>query len=452
MKKIRSIIRRIPQLHMYKYLISMVLLMTVVFSCKKADKSYQPQWESGDQAFTVVEHTELDRQDLMDMITLTPDHPDIYDYHDLYYDLLQEAPGDWFYSIAHDVVKYKSTDDQGNEIELSGLFIYPFRLIGDRVKTPLISVNHGTELLKKYAPSKWKKDWNPLDWGNFAEVIIADLMAFRYGWAIVMPDYQGMGSDLGENHPYCIREKLAVATADMVENGINTIKDNKHKYITWNGKLFLLGYSEGGFVTMSATRELERRDVPMNGSVCMDGPYDLSGTMLEVMLSDNAFPVPYFLPLMLVGYNTIYPDVFRYDVMLKEPYRTTIPKYTTGFYSADVVNGIMPQSKILKEVFTDQFMDSLTTNSSQAFQTLVDNDSYLHWTPKTKMLLWHCKNDDCVPFGNFITAKNQFIKLGVTDIDYVEWPPVINWEGTVHVSVAPRAFLEGAHWIHNQLN
>ena len=66
------------------------------------------------------------------------------------------------------------------------------------------------------------------------------------------------------------------------------------------------------------------------------------------------------------------------------------------------------------------------------------------------MLLWHCKNDDCVPFGNFVAAKNKFTELGVTNIDYVEWPPVINWEGTVHVSIAPRAFLEGTKWIHDQ--
>ncbi len=120
----------------------------------------------------------------MDKITLTPDHPDIYDYHDLYYDLSQEAPGNWFYLIAHDVVKYKSIDDQGNEIELSGLFIYPYRLTGDRVETPLIAISHGLEVMKKYAPSKWKTDWDPLDWGNFAEVLLADLMAFRYGWTI----------------------------------------------------------------------------------------------------------------------------------------------------------------------------------------------------------------------------------------------------------------------------
>lgn len=127
-------------------------------ACKKDNDCEEPQTPTIDGTFTVMEHTVLNRGDLMDKITLTPDHADIYDYYFLYYDMSQDTLGDWFYLIAHEVVKYKSTDDQGNEIELSGLFIYPYRLSGERVTTPLISVNHGTELLKKYAPSKWKTD------------------------------------------------------------------------------------------------------------------------------------------------------------------------------------------------------------------------------------------------------------------------------------------------------
>jgi len=399
----------------------------------------------------VVEHSELTIEDVMNQILMTTDDPDEFDYHDLYYSIVQETGNILPYLIAHEVVTYKSTDNKGNPIELTGLFIYPYRLIGSRINTPLISVNHGTELLKKYAPSKWKSSYNPLDWGNFAEVIIADIMASRYGWAIVMPDYQGMGGDVGENHPYCVREKLATATADMVQVGINTIRDNNHKWVKWDGNVFTYGYSEGGFVTMAATRELEKRGVTMKGAVCMDGPYDLTGAMMNVMLSDNPFPVPYFLPMLFVGYNTIYPADFVYDSMLKAPYNTNIPKYTTGFYSTDVVNSIMPSSHILKEVFTPRFMAALQDTGSTPHKILWQNNTYPDWQPKTTMLLWHCKNDDCVPFGNFETAKAAFSVAGATNITYVEWPPVTDWAGTVHVSVAPRAFYEGASWIHQQL-
>jgi len=426
-------------------------IISGVYSCRKSDDTVAKDDADKTETFTVVDHYEYTLEDIMGNVMQTTDHPEGYDYHDLYFDMVKNAPGDLFYLIAHDVVTYKSVDDYGNEIELSGLFIYPYRLFGDRVYTPLVSVNHGTELLKKFAPSKWKKDWNINDWSHFAEVIIADLMAVSYGFAIIMPDYQGMGSDIAEPHPYCIKDKLAMSTADMVEYGINTIKNNNHKYITWDGNLFVFGYSEGGFVTMAVTQELEKRNISLAGSVCMEGPYDLSGTMLDIMLGNNPFPVPYFLPLMLVGYHTIYPGIFDYGLMLKEPYNTNIPKYTNGFYSTDVVDSIMPGSKILKEVFTGNFLDSLNSNASQAWKALYGNNTYTGWKPQSKMLLWHVKNDDCVPFGNFEVAKQAFQDAGALDIEYVEYPPVPNWAGTVHESAAPVAFYTGAQWIYNQV-
>jgi hypothetical protein len=109
----------------------------------------------------------------------------------------------------------------------------------------------------------------------------------------------------------------------------------------------------------------------------------------------------------------------------------------------------MPSDKILKKVFTDAYIDSLQNTSSQAYLTMAGNNSYAGWTPKSHMLLWHCENDDCVPFGNYTAAKTRFTELGLTNIDYVAWPAVHPESGTVHVAVAPRAFYEGSRWIYH---
>jgi len=432
-----------------------LLLLTVfaVFfsSCKK--KKSDPVCPTVlDGGFEVLSHTERDPQSVMDQATLLPNDSVSYDYNDFYSDTKGQLPGSLeLRPVAHEVVRYTSTDNEGKPITLTGLLIYPWSPFG-KLNTPIVSVNHGTQIMKKYAPSKWKSaQWS--DWKNFPEMVIADVMAVWYGWTIIMPDYQGMGDDVGENHPYVIRDRLANATADMVQAAQKSLSCDGHAYVKWNGQTFLYGYSEGGYVTMSAARELEERSVSLSGVVCMDGPYDLSGTMLDVMLGDNPFPVPYFLPMMLVGYHTMYPEKFVYNSMLKVPYRTDIPQYTTGFYDETVVNSKMPPDKILKKVFMDAFIDSLKNPSSQARQLMYENNSYVGWTPKSKMLLWHCENDDCVPFGNFTAAKNLFTQMGLTNIDYVAWPAIANdpTKGTVHVAVAPRAFYEGSRWIYHHL-
>ena len=423
----------------------------LVTSCKKKKPDPEcPPLTSG--GLEVVSHTERSVQDVQDQLQLLPDDSIYYDYSDFYRDTEAQLPGSLeLKPVAHEVVKYTSTDNNGVSIQLTGLLIYPYNLPPfGRVSAPIISVNHGTQLLKKFAPSKWKSaSWD--DWKNFPEMVIADVMAVWYGWIIIMPDYQGMGDDVGENHPYVIRDRLANATADMVVAAQNSLSCNRNAYVNWNGQTFLYGYSEGGYVTMTAARELEARKVSLSGVVCMDGPYDLSGTMLDVMLGDAPFPIPYFLPMMLVGYNTIYPNTFQYEAMLKEPYKTDIPLYTTGFYDETVVNSKMPPDKILKKVFNDAYIDSLKNPNSQARQLMYGNNSFVNWTPKSKMLLWHCQNDDCVPFGNFTVAKKMFSDLGLTNIEYVPWPPIDHdpAKGTVHVAVAPRAFYEGSRWIYH---
>jgi len=430
----------------------LLLTAVVINSCsyhKLTSTPECPPMASG--GFEVVTHMERSSDDVRNQMLLQPDYPGYFDYTDLFQDVQGESAGNGLSIslIAHDIVRYRSTDNNGNVIQLSGLLIYPWSPF-KTLKAPILSFNHGTCLLKKYAPSRWKTA-STSDWKNFPEMLVADAMALYYGWIIIMPDYQGMGDDTTENHPYCDRDRLATATADMMQAAMEYFNCYRNAYVTWNNQAFLLGFSEGGFVTMASARELEARDVNLNGVVCMDGPYDLSGAMMNMMLGDKPFPVPYFLPMLMVGYHTMHPEVFDYTSMLNEPYRTDIPKYTTGFYPESVVNGIMPPDKILKEIFTSSFIDTLKNVKSQAWNILYGNNSYVDWTPKSKMLLWHCQNDDCVPFGNFVAAKTRFTSLGLTNVEYVEWPAVTPDPsgGTIHVAVAPRAFMEGAKWIYN---
>ncbi len=430
----------------------LILTAVVINSCSYRKIQPEPQCPpTASGGFVVVSHTERTSQDVMEQVNMQPNYPGYYDYTDMYLSTQADAGGNGLSInlIAHDVVHYTSTDNNGNPVTLSGLLVYPWSA-WKTLKAPIVSVDHGTILMKNLAPSRWKKA-SYSDWKKFPEMAVADVLCLWYGWIIIMPDYQGMGDDSTENHPYCIRDRLGVATADMLQAAEDYYTCNGNTYVTWDGQAFLYGYSEGGYVTMAAAKELESRNVKLNGVVCMDGPYDLSGTMLNTMLSDDPFPVPYFLPMMLVGYNTMYPGIYDYTSVLKEPYRTDIPKYTTGFYDIPVVNNIMPQDKILKKVFTDSFYEALKNSQSQAFQTMRDNNSYLGWIPKSKMLIWHCKNDDCVPFGNLVAARDRFSTLGISNIEYVEWPAVEHDPGgsTVHVSIAPTAFMEGAKWIYH---
>jgi pimeloyl-ACP methyl ester carboxylesterase len=408
--------------------------ITTILSCNKKEDDSNPT----ENLLTIQNEYQVSNSDMESYFNDLPNDPQAYDYTNLFSEL-QDLSDTMSQQNTFSKVHYKSTDNQGNPITLSGLLIYPSH--GIKSNTPLISQNHGTEMEKKSAPSQFVLGQS--DILKYPEVMIAWSLSALNDWVIIMPDYQGMGDDTTEVHPYCIKDRLAVSTADMVEAAQKTITEKFNQ--DWKGNTYIMGYSEGGYVTMAALQELEKRKTDLRGALCMEGPYDLSGAMLDIMLTDTAFPVPYFLPYMLVAYHDQYPNYFKYDEMLLSPYNVDIPKYATGFYSSDKVNSIMPSDHILKEVFTDNFIDTLSLSTSNAHQHLYNNNSYIGWTPKTDMLLWHCVNDDCVPFANYEKVKSVFGSL--PNITYTQYPPIIPVFHTIHQTAAPIAFMQGAVWI-----
>ncbi len=260
MKKVTRITKKRSYYNNKAVSILMLLMIAIsllfITSCKK--NNTDPVEYGG---FTILEETEVSMDDIMEQLMLYPNDPDAFDYHDAINEIKKAAEEDSLPACLYvkvKKIKYKSVGNDGKERELSGLFMYPYSPLW-KFKTPIISYNHGTQLQKKYAPSQYELMKDPIE---FAEVLMALTMSCSYNWAIILPDYQGMGEDKTENHPYCIREKLAVATADMIKAAKETIMSDQKKDITWNGKTFLIGFSVGGFVTLAAQCNVKQRPVP----------------------------------------------------------------------------------------------------------------------------------------------------------------------------------------------
>ncbi len=140
---------------------------------------------------------------------------------------------------------------------------------------------------------------------NFPEVLFAIAMSMT-GYGVALPDYEGLGINTNIQ-PFAHAETLAVQVVDMLRatrDGLNGSVIGLTPPCTWNSKLFLMGYSEGGFVTLAATRELQQNasaEFTVTAAAPLSGPHDLSGTMRTLILSDTPFKAPYYLPFLLTS-------------------------------------------------------------------------------------------------------------------------------------------------------
>ena len=333
----------------------------------------------------------------------------------------------------HSIKSYVSQDINGNKINVSGLLIAPSRWLGGKITLPIMSIQHVTTLEREEVSSMNYKS---------PEAIVGGLIASR-GYLVVITDYPGMGYDKEHFQPFCHGKSLAYSAIDIVRAGRNFIAASGN--LVWNGQLFLMGYSEGGYVTMATAREIQEKtyggEFTVTACAPLDGPYDLSGAMREIMLSDQPAYASYFLPLFMLGYRTVYGDTFDPNTTMKSPYNTTLPALVDGYHSTSEVNAAMPA--VAKEILTDNAIEQLNNPESAIYKALEENNSY-YWTPEMPMRLHHAKGDNAIPYKNAEVAYNYFKAGGAPHMDLVEIP-FIEDHAIAFVATVPLAFL----WINS---
>lgn len=305
-------------------------------------------------------------------------------------------------------IRYTTQDFAGNSVLASGLVIVP--LNPGNSTYPLLSLQHGTMTRHADAPSV-----QGLSEG-FAEA--------TQGYVTAIPDYLGFGESSDTVHPYIIADVSGIVVADMI---IAAQELAGKLGISLNGKLFLKGYSEGGYVTMAAQKVIENNSaysgLNITGSAPGAGPYDLESIAEEIIAPSATTTYPAFVVYLIYSYVNSYADIFSVNWS----------DYFSDNIAANVVSwfdGTMTITQINKAINPDY--DTVATNISDILSSdLIDNysgsqlegwiasNTLLNWTPKSPMTLYHCQDDDIVDPSNTDSAYNYFEGL-VPDLIDIE--------------------------------
>lgn len=372
--------------------------------------------------------------------------------------------GDWakFLNYFGDIVRnrrfdielhkmlYSSKRSDGSTVILSGLLILPRNAGGPIPDVPILMYQHATEPYRANAPSQYLSfGRNPLD---FPEVIIAAAMAST-GYAVALPDYQGMGDNL-EIQPFVHARTLAVQVVDMLRatrDSIRGLVGGFTSSCSWNGKLFLMGYSEGGFVTLAAVRELQLNhagEFTVTAAAPMAGPHDLSGVMRNLILADAPFKAPYFLPFVLSSYYSVYQDQkLSPSYTMVYPFNYTLPLVLNGSVTGETINMTMGMSYspvwliVPKSILSTSFIADLQNPGSAISGYLHDNDTYRGWAPNMPIRLFHNPSDDLVPYANSQVAYSAFSSAGAK-----RWVSLVPSPDTIFLksSTVPTVHVAGA--------
>ena len=298
---------------------------------------------------------------------------------------------------------YKTTFREA-DVTASGLVVIPDGLEGP---FPLLSAHHGTIFSNAEAPSEF----------SLTNGITGFELFSAAGFVTIIPDYLGYGESKEILHPYYNFEYTSSAILDMIF-AAKEFLDNQE--VAFNEKLFLVGYSEGGYATLAAHKAIEDDPAPgltVTAAAAGAGGYDIMGVMDDILENDT-YSTPAYLTF--ITYAAIQTNQWADPLtdFFQEPFASAIPGLLDGSLTQSAVNDAL--SDDLGTLFNTALLSDLRNGVSTKLSDEFELNSVDDWSPNATVRLYHSAGDEIIPIGNSIDTAERLISNGGADVQFIE--------------------------------
>lgn len=280
-----------------------------------------------------------------------------------------------------DCYRMQYTAGSGTDaVRLSGLLALPRGVAPRR----LVSFQHGTSTTRSAVPSQ------PDGTGIAAAIVFAG-----NGYALIAPDYPGMGVSPGK-HPYYVADAIGPAVAGMVEASQRVPGVPR-------GPAFLSGFSEGGWASLAALRILESKGTRVLGSAQVAGAYDLRRVSLPAALKGGAASHSLYLAYAAWGQAAYYGHSL--DSVLTPEYAATVERLFAGAKPKEILSTLPPDPRTM---FNQTFLDAFDRNEPHWYLDSFAANSLVDVTPRAPVRLYYGSKDlDVVPEEALAAARSM---------------------------------------------
>lgn len=276
-------------------------------------------------------------------------------------------------------MKYDTVDVKGNKTDATGaVFIPTGSDVSCRGNRPIVLNGHGTATTKSYNFAEVGNDKNEA--GSRA-TLLAALFAGQ-GYVVISPNYAGYDKSSLAYHPYLNAAQQSHEMGDALKAGREVVRrTGTATNVMDNGKLFITGYSQGGYVTMAATRYLESLNEPVTAALPISGPYAMEAFGDVVFGGKVMLGATFFAPLMARNYQEQYGNIYGKPSDIFAPANADeIASLLPSSSLTDlqlILSGKLPASAMFQRAPTgNPTLDSLSP-SDPAFSFGFDNTNYL---------------------------------------------------------------------------
>ena len=304
------------------------------------------------------------------------------------------------YDIEVVELTYNTALESGDIVKASGTISFPKDKAG---ASPLLSYQHATIFSDGSVPS------------NDPMFDFTPAYAATAGFVVVAPDYIGYGASNNKTHPFI----QSVPTANSVLDLIRAARVfAAERGLMLNNQLFLAGYSEGAYASMAAHQQMETNypdEFTVTGSVIGSGPYDVRGTVDDMLLNPQRIESPATIGYMVHAYDRYY-ELDNLTVRaIASPHHLTVDDYYDGSRNSSAINSILPRQT--DELFDSYFLSDYAGIAGElTLKYRLDQNNVYDWAPNAPIRLFHGADDEIVPYASSIQAVSQMNEYEGVDV------------------------------------
>ena len=276
-------------------------------------------------------------------------------------------------------MQYDTVDVKGNKTDATGAVFIPTgtdaSCSGNR---PIVLNAHGTATTKAY---NFAEVGNANNEAGPAATLLAALFAGQ-GYVVISPNYAGYDKSSLAYHPYLNAQQQSHEMADALKAGREVVRrTGSATNVADNGKLFITGYSQGGYVTMATTRYLETLKEPVTAALPISGPYAMEAFGDVVFGGKVMLGATFFAPLMARNYQEQYGNIYAKPSDMFAPANADeIPSLLPSANMTDmqlILSGKLPASAMFQKAPTGNSTLDAISPSDPAFSFGFDTTHYL---------------------------------------------------------------------------
>jgi alpha/beta superfamily hydrolase len=216
-------------------------------------------------------------------------------------------------------LEYQTVDPASNLTPASGVLMVPSGGSSCGGGRPIVLYAHGTATDRNYNIAD-------LTAGDNDEGVILAAVFAAEGYIVVAPNYVGYDTSTLNYHPYLNADQQSKDMMDALTAGRSALKLlSPATSTTDGGKLFVTGYSQGGYVAMAAHRAMQANGIAVTASAPMSGPYALSAFADAVFAGQVNLSAVTNVALLAESYQHAYGNIYASTTdLFAQPYATGI--------------------------------------------------------------------------------------------------------------------------------